>query len=411
MTLLRELGSGERIFCLRPDRPTHVVSAYEIVGATSVEDWSAALGALQRRHPLLATCIRNGENGWPAFHAASGEIPLRVVPGPIPDDWEREMERELATPFALSPGPLLRAVLLHEPSRVILLLSIVHCVTDGMSGTFLMRDLLTALSGGALEPLPLLPSMETLLAQRAEAAPPPSLLPDLPAGRAAVQVPDDTRPCVTRRSLSPTLTATLRDLARREGTSVFGALCAAAVLARRSTASEPGSVIVSYPIDIRAMLGVGDDNLYLLSGGRMAFPPDAAEPAESQLWDLARAAREHVKAAVAPDLVRASIFWLEQQFRGSADIAATLSKFAAFFASDIHLTNLGQIAISTDYGRVRLEAGWGASLARWSGLVTIASHTLNERLSLTLTSHEANTLLLPRMERLLEEACAGKSAG
>ena len=187
---------------------------------------------------------------------------------------------------------------------------------------------------------------------------------------------------------------------------MFGALCAAAVLARRSGSTQNAPIILSYPIDIRTMLGVGEDNLYLLSGGRMEFPPGASSPTRDEVWTLARSAREHVKAAVAPDLVRGSIGWLEQQLEGAGDPLVTLSKFAAFFASDINLTNLGQIQIPTDYGRVRLEAGWGALLARWKGLVTVASHTMNERLSLTLTSHAPELTMLPLMENILEDACA-----
>ncbi len=258
------------------------------------------------------------------------------------------MESELATRFNLSQAPLLRTVLFHEPHRVILLLSIVHSITDGMSGTFLVRDLLTVLSGGHLEPLPLLPAMETLLGRLPAGTSSSLRLPAHPAGRTAVLVPDDTRSCVTRRSLDRPLTAALRDRARREEASVFGALCAAAVLARQSESTQAMPVILSYPIDIRTMLGVGEDNLYMLSGGRMEFPIGAASPSRDQVWVLARAAREHVKSAVAPDVVRASIGWLEQQFQGTTDPLATLSKFGAFFASDIHLTNLGQIRLETD---------------------------------------------------------------
>ena len=407
MTFLRELGSGERVFCLRANRPTHVVSAFEVTGDTSVDDWSAALGAVQRRHPLLSAGIRTGENGRPAFHASSAAIPLRVVLGPIPDDWEREMENELATPFDLSQAPLLRAVLFHERTRTILLLSFVHSITDGMSSTFLMRDLLSVLAGGHLDPLPLLPSMETLLDRTQDGSPSPVRSPDLPAGQPPVLVGEDARPCVTRRFLEPPLVRTLRDRARREGASVFGALCAAAVLARQSERTHDRPVIVSYPIDARTMLGIGEDNLYSASGGRMALSPDPASTSrDQQVWALARAAKQHVRSGVTPETIRGSIGWLQQQFQGTTDPLVTLSKFAAFFASDINLTNLGHVPARTDWGRVRLEASWGASLARWSGVVSIATVTINERLSMTLTSHEPDVTTLPLMESILADACS-----
>ena len=208
MTIMRQLGGGERVFWLRPNRPTHVVWAYEIAGNTSVDDWSAALAALQRRHSLLSAGIRNDENGRPSFHASTAAIQLHVVPGSISDDWEREMENELATVFDLSRSTLLRAILFHEPTRVILLPSAVHSITDGMSGTFLRRDLLTEMSGGHLDPLP--PAARrwrrcsnecrsTRCLRRGRRS--------SPAGRTPVPVADDARPCVTRRTFDAGLTA------------------------------------------------------------------------------------------------------------------------------------------------------------------------------------------------------------
>jgi hypothetical protein len=222
-------------------------------------------------------------------------------------------------------------------------------------------------------------------------------------GRIPVVAPEGGTPSVARLLLDETLTSALRDRARREGASVHGLLCAAAVFARQSEAGEAVPVVLSYPIDIRTMLGVADDNLYLLSGGMMRFPPNSP-PSLDDIWALARSAREQVKSAVTPGSIRASIAWLEQQLEGPDPLAA-IARFAALFASDINLTNLGQIVIPTTYGQLKLESGWGAVLTRWEGSVTLAAHTINDRMCLTLASHHARPQLLSEIERILQDAC------
>ena len=65
--------------------------------------------------------------------------------------WEREIERELATRFDARQAPLIRAVLLRQPDKSILILSAHHSIGDGLSMAFAIRDLLQALSGERLE--------------------------------------------------------------------------------------------------------------------------------------------------------------------------------------------------------------------------------------------------------------------
>ena len=121
--------------------------AAEIEGTTTIEGWRAGLDAVQKRHPLLSVCIEGKEGSTLHFrHMAGAPIPLRIIQGDTQAHWELEIERELATPFALEQVPLIRAVLLHQAPRSVFILTAHHSIGDGISSSFLVRDVLRALS-------------------------------------------------------------------------------------------------------------------------------------------------------------------------------------------------------------------------------------------------------------------------
>ena len=112
-----------------------------------------ALARVRLRHPHLRARIAADDAGWPWFRPCDAAIPLRVAA----EGWSVEVEREVNTPIPAEAGPLARCVLVWEgPDDARLLVTLHHSVGDGMSGAFLVRDLLTALASGgqgALEPL------------------------------------------------------------------------------------------------------------------------------------------------------------------------------------------------------------------------------------------------------------------
>src|SRR6266404_1666066 len=149
---LRVLGPSEHYFWLsNQTSPKHFVVAAQIAGFTKAASWLVALIAVQRRHPLLQVCITEDQVGAPYFcRLNEAGIPLRVVHGGVLANWEREMVLELATPLPMTGGPLVRVALLHEENRSILIVSAHHSIADGLSLTFIVRDLLRALSGRSL---------------------------------------------------------------------------------------------------------------------------------------------------------------------------------------------------------------------------------------------------------------------
>jgi hypothetical protein len=56
---VRALGAMERLFWLMDQKhPAHLAVTAEVKGFTKVQSWRNALDAVQRRHPVLSTSIK-----------------------------------------------------------------------------------------------------------------------------------------------------------------------------------------------------------------------------------------------------------------------------------------------------------------------------------------------------------------
>src|SRR5580704_4136651 len=264
-TEVRALGARERMFWFMDQKhPVHLTVTAEVKGITKVQSWRDALDAVQKRHPILSTSIKRNEEGQPALYQVdAAPIPLRVVDGSAQERWELELDREMALPFTPEQAPLIRSVLIHKPQSAVLIMVAHHSIADGMALVFLIRDLLQVLSGGQIEALSFSSTAEELLSKlpKGEKIVPAeaSQAGVAPAEPAVYREADGLAPRATARKLDEHLTAALKDRARREGTTVQGALCAALALAGRKTSSawRKQSVRVMSPVNVRAHLRVG----------------------------------------------------------------------------------------------------------------------------------------------------------
>jgi hypothetical protein len=141
--------------------------AVTLRGVISHADWISAFAKAQKRHPLLNACIgyqnRDGVNDphAPVFvRTANRPIPLNFRRRTSSTEWQRVMEAEQAKSFDASTAPFLRATLLEDSEGCDLILTANHVVLDGVGTVVLLRDLLAALSGEPLLPLPLALSAE-----------------------------------------------------------------------------------------------------------------------------------------------------------------------------------------------------------------------------------------------------------
>jgi hypothetical protein len=408
MTVTRRLGIGEHAFWLMNQfTPFHFAICAQIEGPTTVEGWRAALDMVQRRHPLFSVNIRLNKDGHPHFqHFAETRIPLRVIAS---DDlrWEPEMERELLTPVNAEHSPLVRAVLLHQAHRAVIILSSHHSIADTKSLIFAIRDALQALSGKLLDALPPIGSFDTLLLSVAgetdddmpNQAPAPE-----PTGKPIVyREPDGSAPRISSLSLAPDLTRELRRRSRAEETTVHGALVAAAVEAARQISGELREAVIRVcsAIDARKLIEAGED-VALLAGGKTIL----MEPQITDFWEMARLA----KRKIAPWQTLESFSRMiggGKQFMADLLEPKDVAAFMAQHGFELNISNLGEIPIETRFGDLTLTSLWGPSILQgFQGEQEIGVATVNGSLNMLHASYDPLPLLLETMQKILTAACS-----
>jgi len=405
-TEVRALGARERMFWFMDQKhPVHLTVTAEVKGITKVQSWRDALDAVQRRHPILSTSIMRNEEGQPALYQVdAAPIPLRVVDGSAQERWELELDREMALPFTPEQAPLIRSVLIHKPQSAVLIMVAHHSIADGMALVFLIRDLLQVLSGGQIEALSFNSSAEELLST-------------LPEGEEVVQVgtpqtepalyrkDNGLTPRATARKLDNNLTAALKDRARREGTTVQGALCAALALAGRKTSStwRKQSVRVMSPVNVRAHLRAGEAcGLYLGGGGMISFQPGDSRA----FWELARFAKKELSPSQTFQALSTSLHRLEAIMTNDMDVETAAQISAGAFARDLMVSNLGQMPYESEFGNLKLEAVWGpTALQGLDGEQNVGIATINGAIRLLHASYSLIPHLLENTELILRKAC------
>jgi amino acid adenylation domain-containing protein/non-ribosomal peptide synthase protein (TIGR01720 family) len=245
----------------------NIPSRIRLAGQLDAGALERALREIMRRHEVLRTTFATS-GGKPA-QIIHEEVELRL---PIEDvSGEEVVQRaaaaEMAEPFDLARGPLVRGRLLRlSPTEHVLLLTMHHIVSDAWTKGVLYRELAAlyeAFRAGRPSPLPELAiqyadfaawqrgwlSGETLDRQlsywKTQLAGAPAAL-ELPTDRPRPPV-FSTRGARLRFALPLELSRALKELSRREGTTLFMTLLAAfdALLYRYA---GQGDIVVGTPI-------------------------------------------------------------------------------------------------------------------------------------------------------------------
>ncbi|OLL27428.1 condensation protein [Burkholderia sp. SRS-W-2-2016] len=402
--LIRPLGSTEHLFWLIDrNRSIHFTLVAEIDRVFTPSAWDAALLALQQRHPLLGARIVADGVAAPVFRRDPGaRIPLRVVEN-AQQSWQVEAAIELSAPFDWSNAPLLRVTVLQRASGSTIVLAAHHSVLDGMGAAYLLEDLLRALAGGSLTPLPVAPPLESLLRTQMDAAAvsgAPTPAPQAKAFRPAV----GGRAELASLALSAQLTRAIVERARSERTTVHGAVAAAVHEAGRriSRTWRERPVRTVSPIDVRATVGgMGRANgVYITQTITVDEHPRGAP-----FWDAAR----EVKALLAPAQTHASVVQETKALDGFIATNPSIEDDAGFLshvlAFDVLLSNLGREPIASSYDGFTLNALWGPMVS--SGFAddqVIGVCTLGGVLRLTQASYNAMPGLLGEVQAVLGDA-------
>jgi hypothetical protein len=395
--LLRPLGAFEELFCLfDQDFPTNGALAAQITGHTTVPQWRDALDAVQQRHPLLSVCIDTTFNRVPHFRRVIGQrIPLRVVTSHNAR-WQREIAEEVNAPFTPDQAPLFRAVLLHQETHCIFILSSHHAVCDGSSRIFLLRDILLALSGHDLEALPLAPSREILFGAQQRTSAEPGL-PSFAAQRPHL-------PYVEGIKLAPEQTTALQRRAREEGVTIHAAISAALTIAGRAIDESwrNNPLRIMSPAEIRDMLGLEDQCMVSFGGGEISVAPGPS----MTFWELARFAKDGLSTVKSGENISRMIDLQSAAVSSNLSVEQASELKRNAFNAQVMFTNLGRLPFDCTFGSLKLETLWAPCALRGiEGEQTLGAVTVNGSLHLTHTSPAPIPGLLAGIEEELRKAC------
>ncbi|MFO0757919.1 MAG: amino acid adenylation domain-containing protein [Byssovorax sp.] len=261
---------------LSPGTDVHkLMWLFRIEGPLDPARLAAALGALTERHPALRTVIRAGEEGpeqqvLTAPRPSHEEHDLSALGEAAEDAAHRHAQAAFRAPFDLERGPLCRTLLFTlAPARSLLALQVHHAVMDAWSLNTWMSELgeiYAALSEGrapSLPPLAVTP-IDLARAERDAVASGAlageidfwrATLRDRPAGLdLPADLPRPRRPShrghFVAFAVPSDVTRALREIARREGATLFMALLTALdlLLCRLSAATD---LIVGTPVLVR----------------------------------------------------------------------------------------------------------------------------------------------------------------
>lgn len=356
----RKLGASEHLlWLLAQTKPINVVLCATITGSLSIKHLKAALVGVQHRHPLLGVKIFIDDE-QPRF--VSGEvssIPLRVIERQGEEHWCQEVEAELRHPFSSSQEPPIRAILLHSPDVSELIVTFDHCIGDGLSGAYLIRDILNLASQPNImqQRLPEPRSCEELILLSAV-----DDLENLNAkfNLAAIAIPTSDEIIHKQHSLlhwclEPEETDKLVSCCRQKQTSVHGALCASFLLsiAAETIAADAAFLKCMSPLSLRNHLvpPIGEDfGAYYTR----ELTYHQIEP-ETEFWEVARSVKQQLDRVLTNDTIFAGVMKVSA-FLSTKPDAQELRQFAIdLIGSDLTVTNLGRLNIPEQFGLLHLR--------------------------------------------------------
>lgn len=397
----RTLGAFEKTFWLLDYIDSKDFSvAGEIEGHRPVSEWRKALNQVQQRHPNLSVRIVMDAYSRPVFkHASFLPIPMRVMEVEQDYAWEREVEKELSIRFNTEKEALVKAVLIQRPDDTVLILTGHHSQSDGTSMTYLFRDILTAVNGHELEPMPAQLSIDETLG-----LPEDKVDPSAVRTKPLVKVNKTFAPKITSHRLTKELTHNLLERSRKEFTTVHGALCAAVLIACRTMRAEwsDKKIEMISPICSRRALQL-DDNYGL---NITTHPVYFEEDQHLSFWEVARMAKAGLAGTDTKEHVNNYIHYFRDLTYNTADLNKIVEILKEAFNQEIMVTNLGLIKFKTDFEGLKLKALFGPMVRSGKGKEqTIGAITSNGSLCLTNTSDTPIDGLLEVVESILEEAC------
>jgi hypothetical protein len=371
--------------------------------AATLRDALNRLKGRQRAFDLRSSC--DMLNPCPP---RTGAYLLRVLPDCTAEDWRTVSAEELAQPFDAS-GPLVRFVLLERAQEADLLVVCDHGVSDGLSGFYLLRDLVELLNqpGHHLLPLPLPPTVWEVLPRAIRQSMKIRLLMTIVNAALGVMKWNKNRRkttfpshhfLVSSAELSACTTTALVDRCRVEQTSVHAAVCAALMLAVKAelpikdvtkfVSKKKSSAIrsVSSPISLRGLLPL---EMRESAGLFYTTVETNVRCDESRtFWSIAREIKKKMQQAEKTSSFYTTPLFLQSMF----EYLASLPEGAPFHMPempiryDFSVTNLGRLDADASNMHYQIKALYGPMVNALSGERTIGVCTLGGQIRFVLTT-------------------------
>jgi hypothetical protein len=377
-------------------RALHFAVIGQFEGHVTADTFQNAVTRLARHHPLMvARVVTQPDHTYWFETEDTNPIETRIVPRTDELSW-LAAAREIVGPlFDLDRGPLARITLVAGPDRGEIILALHHCVADGLSGAYALHDLLILLGDPAAKlspvtvprcPADLLPRWSRALAGL---VPLRLMVPGLRHSGPFAPLPDfNTKPGtfhILTWTLPPERTTTLVARSRAEGVTVHSAL-STAMLRAWGAVLGGASHTVSSPVNLRDCFTepVG------MALGFMIWPYARVTllyAPEMPFWEQARRFQARLKPQMSTLRLTLPLA-IGQRIINRYPLEQVIPVFAQQDKPGTHtlsISNLGRLALNTDYGPLRLVGFFGPLLDANAEEVVLGVATTNNTLACTLT--------------------------
>jgi hypothetical protein len=399
----RLLGAQEILFyAMNEASPKHFLIAAEVEGNTEKSAWRNAAALLQQIHPMLSMSITAADGDL--IFTRSDQTPMLVEIVSLQESFDltSALEEELEKGFRSDQGPLARIKLFHSSQKSVIIIAAHHSISDALSSVNLINDLLGLLAGKTVRDLAVQPSVDEFLEfsnHGLAAKINLQLKPGTPLPHEFTKQHPPAK--VDLLQFSSELTSLLAATAKKQQTTVHGALQAAAALALQQLEfTVPRPAYIMSPFSVRKEMNVGTDFGLFIDTKIVAVGTDEKEG----FWNIARAANIALADVHTPEFQKASA----EQLRGLISYSDDLIQFIKDnFNFDIMLSNLGRLSLdqSTDALKVNFVAG-PFIISGFNHTQAIGATTVNGKLLLTSSSRYPVNGLLKAIESNIREACS-----
>lgn len=363
----------------------HFALTARVIGEISIEQLRAALVKVCQRHLFLAARVVTTDDG--SWYETDGVADIAIIP--FTGEWTDKIVEELPRRFDNAMEPQLSVLLGTGAEFTDLVVILDHAIADGLSGAYLLRDILHYIANPdeVVIPLDVVPPFENILppvdlSQIERASLPP------PVQNSKADSPPPRTLFVVAWSLTEVQTSALVACCRQQGVTVHAALCAAFLsVSARLDSSGSTRRSVSSPVSVRERLvrPVSEQiGTYINSGVRTYLDCTPGR----DFWDMARDVKSSLLNTTSDENVFKPIYEFHEMIKSFAlsDATFDFTEAPPRAEYDFSITNLGRLDFPVTYGALTLQAIYGPVLNSVIDETIVGVATVGGKLTFSLVS-------------------------